>query len=360
MSRRASIAILVVAGLLGLAPSALARYEPLGSGTTELRLDRSFLALAEQHGVKLTAVAPARLAGGTISFPVVGGKFDPTTAAGTVEHEGALVFSADGRSIPLKAPQVKSTQRRSPISAKVGGSQLKLGRAAGIAVARNGFGERIKVSGLKLSAKLATRLSKKLRLRGVFREGQPLGYAATRAQPETIDLLAKGKVSLTLDPGFSAKLGSLFVAVNPIFPAEHPGPFTLPIFGGEIAPDGSQGSIETSGSLEFLQQGGGQIFWAESRLDLAAATASPVVEVRPSPPYGGKLGPLAVADLALPGARLTANPTARTVTVEAAALALSAQAAALFNEAFAKPQGKNDVFAVGEAVGSASFVGQGQ
>lgn len=360
MNRRLPIAILLAAALLGLAPAAQARYEPMGSGTTKLTLDRSFLALAERNGVKLSAVAPARLVGGTISFPVVGGKFDPTAAVGTVEHQGSLVFSAGGRSIPLKAMQVKTTQRRSPISAKVGGSQLKLGRARDVAVSRSGFGERIHVSGLSLSAKLATRLGKKLRLRGVFREGHPLGRAVTRAQPETIGLLARGKVSLTLDPGFAAKLDSLFVAVNPIFPAEHPGPFTLPILGGEIAPDGSQGPIDTSGSLEFLQQGGGQVFWAETRLDLAAATASPEVEVRPSPPYGGRLGPLVVADLALPGAMIASDSTARMVAVEGAAMALSAQAATVFNEVFAKPQGKTDVFATGEAFGSASFIAQGQ
>lgn len=69
-----------------------------------------------------------------------------------------------------------------------------------------------------------------------------------KAQPETITLLGRGAATLALDPGILAKLQSLFVAVNPIFPAEHQGPvFTLPIFGGVIAPDGSSGTIETPG-----------------------------------------------------------------------------------------------------------------
>jgi hypothetical protein len=54
-----------------------------------------------------------------------------------------------------------------------------------------------------------------------------------------------------VDPAFVNKLNSLFVAVNPIFPAEHPGSFDLPIFGGTISPDGSLGRVETKGSLEI-------------------------------------------------------------------------------------------------------------
>jgi hypothetical protein len=360
MRRLSSLAVALLATLC-LAPPAQADYDPLGSGQTKLSLDASFLALLKQNGVKLSTVAPAKLQGGTVSFPVSGGKFDPTSARGAVEHEGALVFRAGGKSIPLKALQLKTTQRRSPLSAKVGGSQLKLAQAKSLTVTRSGFGDKVKTSSLTLSSKLATRLGKKLGLKGAFKEGLPLGQALTVASPETATVLAKGKAELTLAPAFAAKLASLFVAVNPVFPAERPGAgqFTLPLFGGTIAPDGSQGTIETSGSLELLQLGGGQVFWAEGWLDLATRALSAEAEVRPSPPYAGKLGRLGIAALLGPGA-LAADPRARTVSLSGAPLALDAATAATFNEVFAKPQGRDGVFAAGEALGAVSFIAEGQ
>jgi hypothetical protein len=343
--------------LLCLAPVTQAAYDPLGTGQTKLTLDKSLLALLKANGVKLKAVAPAKLKGGVVSFPISGGKFDPTASKGFVEHEGALVFQAGNRTVPLKAPQLKTTSKHSPITAKVGGSQLKIATASSLKATRSGFGEQVAVSGLDLSSKLATRLGKKLRLRDVFEAGLPLGATATKANPLTITVLGQGVASMTLDPGFQAKLASLFVAVNPIFPAEHPGPFTVAIFGGTIAPNAKTGTVQTDGAIEFIQLGGGQVFWGENWFDLAGAALTSEVNLQPAPPYGGKVGRQAPTTLALTAA--TADPKARTVAV-GGALALSSSSAQQFNEVFAKPQGKSNVFVAGEAVGTLSFTAQGQ
>lgn len=334
-----------------------AAYEPLANGVTRLTLDKGFLAHLDKGGVHLSARAGARLKNGIAIFPVSGGKFDPVATIGTVEHGGALVFTAGGRTIPIKFLRLKSTQKRAPLSAKVGGSQLKLGKVGELLVSRDGFATRIKATRLTVSAKLATRLGKKLRRKGIFREGEPLGTAVTVVKPETVTLLGKGNVSLGLDPAFQEKLASLFVAVNPIFPTEHPGVFTLPIAGGEISPDADLGRLETAGAIEFLQQGGGQVFWAESWLDLGAGAIIPEVEIRPSPPYAGKLGPLGVAAVRI----VSATATSRTRTVAATgSAALDATTAQTFNEVFAKPQGRDGVFAAGESLGTFSFTAQGQ
>jgi hypothetical protein len=356
--RLSLLGCLCLGACLWAAPLAQAEYDPLGSGATKLTLDRGFLALLKQNGVRLSAAAPAQLSGGAVSFPVSGGKFDPAAAKGTVEHEGALVFKAGARSIPIKALQLKTTSKRTPFSAKVGGNQLKLAQAKSLVVTRSGFGDKIAVSKLTLSAKLATRLGKKLKLKDAFKGGLPFAQAKTTANPQTIALLAKNKVELNLAPSFQAKLGSLFVAVNPIFPAEHPGAFTLPIFGGTISPDASLGMVETSGSLEFLQLGGGQVFWGEAGLDFATRAFRPEIDIQPSPPYGGKVGKGTVAAFA-PAAPAVANPKARTVAV-AGTLSLDAATATAFNEVFASPQGKSGVFVAGEPVGTLELVGQGQ
>ena len=355
--RRAALAAALLA-LLVAAPAAGAAYDPVGSGTTKLVLDPSFLSLLKREGVKLTATPPAKLSGGTVSFPLIAGKLDPLRGAGVLESEGALVFKAGPRSVPIKAPQLKTTQRRAPLAAKVGGSQLKLARARRLTVTRAGFGTKVSAAGLTLSAKLATRLAKKLDRKGAFKEGQPLGRALSRAELETVRVLPAGRATLALDPGFQAKLGSLFVAVNPIFPAERPGEFTLPIAGGEIAPDGGGGRLETEGALELLQQGGGQAFWEAPALELTDHALSAEVELRPAPPYPGKLGRVGLAALSVPAVR--SDPAERTVALAGASLGLDAATAQSLEELFAKPQGKAGVFSAGEALGTVSLVAQGQ
>jgi hypothetical protein len=348
-----------VVGLLALVPLANADYDPVGSGATKFSLDKDFLSLMAKNGVKVSAVAPAKLKGGVVTFPVTSGKFDPVSSKGTVEHEGALLFKAGGKSLPLKALQLKTTSKHTPFSVKAGGGQLKLGSAKSLVVSRSGFADKVKVTSLTLSTKVAGRLGKKLGLKDVFKGGLPLGQTQTTANPTTLTVLGKGNVAFNLDPGIVAKLNSLFVAANPIFPAEHVGPnFTLPIFGGTIAPDGSQGTIETQGAMELLQLGGGQVFWREPWIDLAGKALNAEADSEPSPPYPGKTGRVVVGGLTLT-APAVANPKAQTVAISGS-LALDAATAASFNEVFAKPQGKSNVFAAGEALGSVSFTAQGQ
>ncbi|HYH53724.1 MAG TPA: hypothetical protein VD761_06305 [Solirubrobacterales bacterium] len=310
--------------------------------------------------MRISVTAPAELRRGAVEFPVSGGKLDPATERGTVEHEGAVVFTAGARRIPIKALQLKTTQRRAPLSAKVGGSQLKLGTVRSIAFSRAGFGARITVSRLAVSAKLATRLGKKLDLKGLFEPDQALGSVQTQARPETITVLGEGKAALTLDPGFEAKLRSLFVAVNPIFPAERSGAaFTLPLSGGTISPDGLLGTVASSGTLEFIQLGGGQVFWQNAALGLSSHSASAALDVQPSPPYVGKIESALFASMTLTSPAVP-NPQARTVTIPGASLGLDPVIAATFNEVFAKPKGRDGVFAAGEALGTVSFAAQGQ
>lgn len=354
------VALLGLAVLLSAAPGARAGYDPVASGTTKLTLDAHFLALMKANGVKLTAVAPAKLSGRTVSFPVTGGKLDPGSGKGTIEHDGVLRFASRSGSIPLKALQLKTTRRQAPFSAKAGGGQLKIGSTGDLSVARQGFGEKIGVGRLALSPKLATRLAKKLNLRGVIEAGLPFASARTVALPAAVTVLARGDVSLTLDPAFAAKLSSLFVAVNPIFPAEHPGPFTLSIAGGRVAPDLASGRLETEGGVEFLQLGGGQVTWGDGWLDFDAGALQAEADSEPSPPYAGKVGRVEVASLSLTGSTVAGDPGRRTIEMDGGSLTMDGAMAATFNELFAKPQGRSGVFVSGEPVASVSFGARGQ
>jgi hypothetical protein len=351
-------ALIALASLAGAA-SAEARFDPIAGGTTRLTFARSFASLLKANGVKVEGTAGATFKGGVATFPVSGGKLEPVAVIGSVEHEGVLVFSAGGHSMPLKSLVLKTTRKSSPLSAKFGGGQLKLSSSSKLTSTRSGFGVASKVTQIKLSAKAATRLDKKLGLKGVFTEGQLLGSSTTDAQPETVTIKEGGRAELTLAPEFAAKLSSLFVAVNPIFPAEHLGaPFTLRVIDGQIAPDASSGTLETAGSLELIQQDGGQAFFRElaPELGLASTRSEYQFITSPTAPGATVTGPL----LGLGAGTVVSEPKARTISLTGAPLPLTDATAQALNETFAKPQGKTNVFQSGEVLGTLSFLAQAE
>jgi hypothetical protein len=359
MSLRARAGLLlatsaVLTGVLGPTAASASTYDPVASGQTTLTLAAPFLRELRSHGVRLSATAPATLKGASASFPVGAGRLDPVDAIGTAESEGALVFSAGGRKLPMGEPQLKTTRRSSPLAAKFGGGKLKLASSSRLTTKRQGFGFEAKVTQIRLSPGVATRLDKKLGLGRLLKGGELLGSSRTEALPGTVSILPQGKVSLELAAGFQARLASVFVATNPIFPAEHPGPFTFPVAGGDLAPDGSSGTLQGAGAIEFLQLGGGQVIMHEPGVELGPAPALSVeTELLPSPPYPGKVG--RAPALGLGGGSLSSEPAARAIGLSGATLALTATTAAQLNEAFAKPQGKADIFQSGEALGTLSF-----
>jgi hypothetical protein len=338
------------------ANGAQAAYDPLASGTATLTIDKGFVSYLQANGMSLSASAPAKRQGAKLTLPLSGGEMDPTIDKGTIEAEGAIVFQGSRGKVPLREIVVKA--KRTPLYAKVGGGQLKVASAAKLKTTREGFGTRLSATKLKLTAKVATRLNKKLRPEAPFAAGQVIGTLLAKSQPTTVAVLPTGRATLAPTAQILAKFEQLHVSLNPIAPAElAPGPvFSFPIGGeGQIAPDGLSGTLRSGGELEFLQLGAGQVFWQEPWAELGGHPLSAEATLLPSPPYPGKQGRIGVLDL---GAGVVASdPRARTVTVAGAPLGLSAATAAAFNQAFA--EGKA-VFAAGEPLGALSFVAQGQ
>jgi hypothetical protein len=354
--RRARITLLTL-GLLALVlvPSARATYDPLGSGKTKLLLDKGFVSFLKADAIKFSAKAEAKQQGNAYSLPVTGGNLDPTIGKGEIEQAGTLVFSAGARTVPLREITVKT--KHSPLIAKVGGSQLKLATSSKLSYERSGFGGTFSARKLKLSAKVATRLNKKLRPKVPFIQGQLLGSLLTKAQPSLLTITEAGSATLTFDPAFIEKLDQRFVSLNPIFPTQRSGSaFSFPIAAaGSLAPNGSEGTLRAAGAVELLQLGAGQVFWAEPWLDLAAHFQSAEADLEPTPAFPGKVGRVGIFD-ASPGT-FSADPAKRTMSGSGIALSLTASAAAQLNQAFA--QGKGD-FAAGEAAGVLGFGAVGQ
>jgi hypothetical protein len=354
-----SCAALTLLLTLSSVVSAQARYDPIAGGTTKLTFAKSFATVLKANGVTVKATAGATFRSGVATFPVSGGKLEPADVVGSVEHEGVLVFSAGGHSLPLKSLVLKTTRKSSPLSAKFGGGQLKLASSSKLSSTRSGFGVASKVTQITLSAKAATRLDRKLGLKDVFAEGQLLGSSLTNAQPETVTVKEGGRAELILAPEFAAKLSALFVAVNPIFPAEHLGaPFTFRVTDGQIAPDASSGTLETAGSLELIQQDGGQAFFRELAPELGLDSTRSEYQFIPSPTAPGPAltGPL----FGLGAGTVVSEPKARTISEAGAPLPLTDSTAQSLNETFAKPQGKANVFQSGEPLGTLSFTVQAE
>jgi hypothetical protein len=341
---------------LCLCASAQAAYDPIGGGTTKLSFERNFLSLMRKEQIKLSATAPAELNGTTLTLPVSGGKEDPTTGKGEVEHEGSLVFQKGNRRLPLREIELKA--KKTPLFAKVGGSQLKLASTKKLISAREGFGQGFRAKTLFLTQKVATRLNKKLRTGRLFGEGTPLGSLKSSTTPQRVAILEQGSATITPDPAILAKFKALFVSLNPISPAElQPGPvLKFPIaVGGQIAPDASEGTLRLGGAIELLQLGAGQVFHREYWLDLGAKSASAEVDVEPTPAFPGKLGRVGVFDIG--SGSVSSDPKTRTITLSGTPLTLTAATAQTFNEAFA---GGKAVFGAGEVFGAVGFGASGQ
>jgi hypothetical protein len=353
---RTRVPLLAILALGLLVPSAGAvEYDPVAAGTTTLTVAAPFSRLLGSHNVSIEGRAGAKVRGRKILLPATGGEFEPLSGKGTVENEGTIVFVAGKRKVPLRAISFKA--KPSPFYAKVGGGQLKVAKAKSLSFKREGFGIGFTATGLRLSAKVATRLDKKLRLGKAIEPGQQLGTMVSRVTPSTVHLVARDRVSLALDVGFAAKLNKLFVSVNPIAPAElGPGPtLSFPIEPeSDLAPTGSSGLIKTGGAVELLQLGNAQIFWREIWLEPSLATLASEVDLEPSPPKAGKQahGPL----LSLVGGQVSADPLARTISGSGETSTLTATMADQLNSSFS--DGKT-TFAAGETVGALSYTAQG-
>jgi len=352
--RRTLIAVIALA-LLCFTASAQATYDPLGSGQAKLTLEKSFASFLKKNGITLSAKAGAKRRGYSFLLPVTGGNLDTTIGKGEIDNEGTLLFQSARKKVPLRNLVVRT--KSTPLIAKVGGSQLKVASSSKLSSSREGFGTFFQAKQLKLTAKVATRLNKKLRPKAPFAQGQLLGTLTSKAQPRLTTILAQNEATLVFDPAFVAKMDKHFVSINPIFPAEHQKSiFTFPIIAsGQLAPNGSEGELRTGGEVEFLQLGAGQVFWHEQWLEIATRTDTAEVDVEPTPTFPGKLGRTGVLD-ATPFS-LASDPAQRTISASGIQLALTAQSAQTFNEAFAA--GKGD-FVAGELVGALSFTAQGQ
>jgi hypothetical protein len=386
-----AIAVAAVASLV-LAPLASAASNPVATGsTTTITLNSGFVKKLKKSKVKLTGISPATVKGKTVTLPIEEGSLE-VNGQGTLTHAGGLKFKAGKKTATLKALVLDTT--KSSLSGKLGGKSLKIASVSGVTATRAGFGTTVTVAAMKLTGKAATELNKKLGFTGKKKKGkrastskstpkpfkgnQVLGGASSVTQPKTLGVLPTGKATLVADLGTLAKFGGLGITPAPIAPAEivslTPPTFAFPLAAeGTISPLANAGTTKSSGGIKLAQEkipGTLTITLTLTNIwvDLATQKATAEVTIESSNPgiakAPGNLGRASIANLAInPGATVTSNPTAHTVTVSNATATLQGVTAETLNATFAPEEppasGKHkEVFKEGDVLGTFSFTAQ--
>jgi hypothetical protein len=127
-TRRLGItAATLAAGAVAVAvPPATAAVVPVEDGQTSLHLDAATAGALGDLGVGVAPIGPATAKGLRLSFPIDGGRIDPETAAGVVDHAGGIAFRAGGTTVRVTDFTVRTDARRPYLAAKVGRGSVRL------------------------------------------------------------------------------------------------------------------------------------------------------------------------------------------------------------------------------------------
>jgi endonuclease/exonuclease/phosphatase family metal-dependent hydrolase len=170
------------------ASAASAASEPLTGGATDLTLTKGFKKKLSRNGVKVLASGSGKVSGRTVELAVSGGSIDTAAGQGTIEHGGGFKLKRGKRTASITAVTIELST--GAVVAKVANSKMKLGTLGPVSYTRNGLTVNVSSGGVKLTAKAAKRLNKKLglhnALKGTMSDSQSAVQvkAATPANPQ--------------------------------------------------------------------------------------------------------------------------------------------------------------------------------
>lgn len=353
---------------LALATTASAApRDPIASGTTDLHMKKGMLRKLGNLGVTVQAIGTgATSSGSKIGLAVRDGMLDPTDAKGFLENRGGFKLQLGNRGVPVT--QLTVNTAKGIVFAKIAKARMQLGVLTPPTFGREGFGANLKAVKLSLTEKAVRRISNRLGLRGSKRlnPGRVLSNLYSTAQPETVTLLPQGNAILTGNAATLGKFAAKGVKVPEGFSALAPAKstassFEFPITGGTLAPDANKGAVETVGGVQILKDTDSldpTVRLSNVQVDFAAKTVTVQLEILPKPPFPGAAGRTALVDMVLPPNSVSANPVARTISIQGAEARLQAGAASTLNDVFnqpapAPPPSSN--FVVGDPLGTFSM-----
>jgi hypothetical protein len=359
--------------LLTFATSALAASaprDPIASGTTDLHMKKGFLRKLANLGATVQPVGAGAVSGSKISLPVANGMLDPTDAQGHLETRGGFKLQIGARGVPVTQLTVNTV--KGIVYAKIAKAHMELGTLATPTTAREGFGANLKSIKLSLTEKATRRISNRLGLRDShrFNAGRTLSNLYSTAQPETVTVLPQGSATLVGNTATLKKFAEKGVKVpdgiTAIAPATHPDAvsFQFPIKGGNLAPDASKGSVETSGGVQIVKEAepiSPTVRLSNITVDFSAKTATVELEILPHPPFPGAVGRSSIVDVTLPPNSVVADPATRTIAIKGAEARLQTVAASTLNDVFNQPAPEpppSSNFVVGDPLGTFSMTVQ--
>lgn len=323
--KRTTLITATVVGVAGMAAApATAAPTAVGTGTTSLTLTSATAKALGGLGVRPTAIGAGKANGATLSFPVSGGRIDPKTAAGTLNHRGGLQLRKGDRRIRLTDFRVR-VGSRSTISAKVNGGARVSVFSLGVGNAKitsSGVETRVSRLRVQLTTTGAQALNTTFRTHA-FRGRQLIANARTAVLPASLRL-SGGDTALTLDAGTAKALTGLGVTVAPApgATARADGAIAFPISSGRLSSRTFAGRINHTGGL-ILSAGPTAVTLKDFRIRI---NASPSL----SADVGGKR--VGIVDLDLKDLRTTL--TGRRVVLAGVKANLTQDAATALNQAF--------------------------
>jgi hypothetical protein len=349
---RLAPAILVALALL---LPAGARADAVDGGHLHLKLRDALTKAFRQEGVRLIGLGPAKASKAGVTLPISEGQLEQRYGSGFLFLDGGFRLRVGRRTATVRN-LVLDTNRHA-LRGKVNGIAMKIAEPSFQHVAIDGFDLDLSLKALRLTARAASMLNGRLGLHGVFVVRHSLAAAAAVATFETL-AVRSGDVSFTVDPGFREKLASIDADVLSVAPAKlvgvSPTVVSMPITGGQIAPDLSLGVLLGDGGLKFIQHDtpfDHGIAFVTTSVGFDSKLVSGVANVAPNPkqvPYGAPLGSFPSGPTGL------ADPATGEISATAP-IALWPEFAALLNEVLGAPKGRPDYFSAGEILGSLGF-----
>ncbi len=362
----------LLAALLAFASTASAARDPIASGDTDLHMKKGFLHKLSVDGITVGPLGSAEATGSKIGLTLGQGMLDPTNVEGHVEPQGGFKLMRGKRGVPIYHLSVNTV--RKAVYAQVARAHMEIGTFRTPTMAREGFGANFKAPQLFLNEKVTRLISNRLGLRGHQRlnAGRVLSNVYVAAQPRTVTVLPQGEATWSASSTLLTKLSLKGVKPNdllPIAPGKAGTPATnlkLPIAGGTLAPDGSEGSVYAGGGIEIKKQTATlspQLNLQNVQLDLDESAATFEMDLLPKPPFPGPTGRSPVASVTLPAGSVVADPATRQITIKGAELRLQANAATTFNNLFNQPAPEPapaSNFIVGDPLGTLSLTLQAE
>ncbi len=365
-------AAIATAALLVFAATASAARDPIASGNTDLHMKHGFLRKLSNNEITVSGLGSGTVSGSKVGLIVNAGMLDPTNVEGHLESGGGFKLSRGPRGVPITKLTVNTVKMA--VYAEIAKAHMQLGTLSPLTAAREGFGANFKAVKLTLTDKAAKRISNRLRLQQnrQIEGGRVISNTYASADPATVTILPQGSATLAGNVAtlgkFAAKGVELPGGISAVSPATKPTPvsFQFPIAGGTLAPDGSEGTVRTTGGVQILKKTATlspEMKLLNIAVDFKAKTATVELEILPAPPFPGATGRSSIADIVLPAGSVVANPTARTITVTGADARLQAVAASTLNSVFNQPAPEPPPasnFIVGDSLGAFSMTVQAE